>query len=59
MISNGIISDGHDDAREALFTRAMLEIMQDQDIWNKVYNIEKQYNAFTNNGKIFVPLHVC
>merc|ERR1712228_269643 len=36
-------NDGHDDAREDLFTRALFEVMQDSSVWDKVYNIAKQH----------------
>ena len=46
-------NDGHDDAREDLFTRALFEVMQDSSVWDKVYNIAKQHtNAGLFDGKI-------
>jgi len=45
-----IRGDGdHDAEREALFTKALLEIMQDKDIWNMVYRMENQYSNFQAN----------
>lgn len=49
MIGTG---DGHDDAREELFTRALFDIMHETEIWNKVYNIAKQN---PNAGLFDVP----
>lgn len=43
--------DGHNDAREAIFTRALLEIMQDQSMWKRIYDMENETNSFTNNSK--------
>lgn len=54
MIANG--NDGFDEDRQALFKRALLEIMEDSDIVQRMYNIENQYNAFTNN---VLPMKSC
>jgi len=49
MISNG--HDGHEEKREDLFTRALFDIMQDNDIWQKVYDIEQQLDSGLFDGK--------
>lgn len=54
MISTG--NDGFDADRENVFARALLEILDEGDIVDRIYRIENQYNAFTNN---VTPIKSC
>lgn len=55
MISPSI-SDGYNGSRDDLFNRALLEILQEDYIWEQVYNIENQKFNFQSSVQ---PIRSC
>lgn len=55
MVSRG--NDGHGEARESLLSRALLDLMnEDEDLWQTVYDLENVEHPWLENMQ---PIHSC
>lgn len=55
MVSRG--NDGHGEARESLLSRALLDLMnEDEDLWQTVYDLENVEHPWLEN---MLPIHSC